>query len=248
MSAKTMLDMGGLAFLDGDPLGLRELEESLAWQANGPLPQWLDGADPDNEDNVHTHRISTAKAATRPAADHEVPSATAAALSLKSTLSVHLPPANVTVPDVNLPAESADVESAACVTFDDSPAESSAPSARRDVARLALVASAAGRLWAIPLERVARVAPHQDGQKAIDLSERLDGKKRSQPGLAIVLDDKTTIVVDHILGPRTLQWRPRLNDGPKWALAHAIVDGEAVGLLDCDGLGSTTSGNDPVGG
>ena len=44
MSAMTMLYMGGLAFLEGDPLGLRELDESLVWKPNGPLPDWLDGA------------------------------------------------------------------------------------------------------------------------------------------------------------------------------------------------------------
>ena len=51
MSEKTMLDMGGVAFLDGDPLGLRQLEEELVWNPTGPLPEWLAGADLDDDDD-----------------------------------------------------------------------------------------------------------------------------------------------------------------------------------------------------
>ena len=42
MSEKTMLDLNANIVLEGDPLGLRAIEESLAWRAAGQLPDWLD--------------------------------------------------------------------------------------------------------------------------------------------------------------------------------------------------------------
>jgi hypothetical protein len=42
MSEKTMLDLNANIVLEGDPLGLRAIEDSLTWRSTGNLPDWLD--------------------------------------------------------------------------------------------------------------------------------------------------------------------------------------------------------------
>lgn len=45
-----MLDLDAPMVLEGDPLGLRALEEAIAWRGDGPLPDWLDGTDLEDPD------------------------------------------------------------------------------------------------------------------------------------------------------------------------------------------------------
>jgi hypothetical protein len=100
-------------------------------------------------------------------------------------------------------------------------------------ARLCLLTSVAGQMWAVPLEKVAQVARHA-ATNAFDLYERLEGKKRREPGMAVHFENDTALIVDYTIGPRSLAWAP-LPAGceePTWVLARAELAGQTAGLLD----------------
>jgi hypothetical protein len=371
MIANTMLDMGALALLYGDPLGLREIEESLAWQQNGPLPYWLDDADLEDDETLPSETPSTDgrqvdgvsaprdRISKEPIADEqrrvvgvspprevaskETPSTptpvsfTPASLTLfkptpvftpfpigslrtqsgplsvplgaifdvfdppppckaaplhpsspaevKSALVAEPPPQIIIAPACPAPAQAPsllnpcpprpeahsapapppttpaqDILSTDSIValIDDSAAPVTevarktpsaagaavdpvvAPAARRFMpfvdlasARFCLLTSAAGQLWALPLERIVKVAGTGQG-KTVDLYERLEAKKRRQAGVAIIFDNDAALVVDAVLGPRSLSWKPLSGDRdvPNWRIANATIAGESVGLLD----------------
>ena len=287
MSATTMLDLGGLACLDGDPLGLRELELSLAWNATGPLPDWLDGTDDDDLDlELPTDKLllqpAPAPNATEPKRDRE---------SSPTELSVadqplEAPPAIVVEPP--LIAELVETGPTAnsepnkdLVSIDellglDDEAQESAPVAgqaalapvpepARDLnrpvvrprflsidelidARLCLLAAVADRLWAIPFDRIVSVTGPQTDDEAIDLFERQEGKRRRQPGVSIRFDSDVVLIVDRILGPRSLAWEllAANSNGPEWMVAQTNVAGETVGLLDWESLTGNSGKKGPT--
>lgn len=200
MTAKTMLDLGGLAFLEGDPLGLRDLEESLAWQANGPLPDWLEGAEPFEEDS------ELFSGAEEPAVGQPASK-----------------PVEVPVPN----SGNVGVAARRHLSTDE-----------LNGARLCLLTSVDGKLWAVPFENVTQVA-RDAAAKAIDLCERLEGKKRHEAGIAVNFENDTALIVDRIVGPRSFDWLPPGGDDPVWVLARTELAEQSVGLLDWQAL--TTS-------
>ncbi len=303
MNANTMLDMGGLAFLDGDPLGLRELDESLAWKANGPLPDWLEDADIDGDESRDFELPPAMNL--RPPSLTSVPDVATLVVEQSPIPPPVAPPAVVELPEppatevtappyhfdepappviepplvaelvetgppppppegsneglVNINellrfVEEPPAPSAAEATPEIAlpPPEPVAPAvARRYLsfdelidARICLLAVVADRLWAIPFDRVAQVASRAAGERAVDLFEMQEGKKRRDKGVTIGFDSDAAVIVDRILGPRSLSWQSLAadSDAPAWMLAQTKVAGENVGLLDWEYLMESRSG------
>lgn len=99
--------------------------------------------------------------------------------------------------------------------------------------RLCLLAEIAGQAWAVPLDRVTTVGRRRAAD-AIDLYERFEGRPRRGEWAAITFDNDHTLLVDRILGPRSLAWEPlpAETDAPDWALAETILAGDSIRLLD----------------
>lgn len=224
MTAKTMLDLGGLAIVDGDPLGLHELEESLAWQANGPLPDWLDGADPDEEDDglVQIGPSPSVKPA------------------LDGLISIDEIVCHLDGPDIPAPV-SESIENPSNMGTRIGTERRLLSIDEWNEATLCLLTTAAGQLWAVPFHQVVQVARQSAAAKEVDLFERLEGKQRRQAGYAIIFEDELALIVDSILGPRTLNWAPLPGGSgePVWVLARTQFAEHSVGLLDWQTLAAS---------
>jgi hypothetical protein len=94
--------------------------------------------------------------------------------------------------------------------------------------------SAARQLWAVPLVHVAQVARPTETSTAIDLYERLEGRKRRDAGIAVTFENNAVLIVDQIIGTRSLSWAPQATsaDEPDWALGRAELGEQSAFLLD----------------
>jgi len=265
-----MLDPGGFAFLDGDPLGLRELEESLVWQTNGPLPDWLDGAEPNDEYCNLTATAATPISKSAPAVADATPLGHCQETSITPAPAEAAPPSASPRRDAPLVAEHvasgttpllfqapADglLSIDEIVRFVESPASTKPVEAvagealfempvagrRRRLsadegneASLCLLLSAARQLWAVPLVHVAQVARPTETNTAIDLYERLEGRKRRDAGIAVTFENSAVLIVDQLIGTRTLNWAPQPQSAaePDWVLGRAELGDQAAFLLD----------------
>ncbi len=262
MSATTMLDMGGLAFLDGDPLGLRDLDESLAWNANGPLPDWLDGTDDEDEDDCDLNPPAARclrpptpvpHHSDRPAPSHIEPPLIAELVDTGPPTTIPEPADDDLVSIEDLFRDTDEPSTPPIVAEQAASPPVAEPkrepivsvAARRFLsfdelidARLCLLAVVADRLWAIPFDRVVHVTSRPTDGRAVDVFERQEGRKRRTNGVTIGFDTDVAVIVDRILGPRTLAWEPPAanSDCPAWMIAQVDVAGETVGLLDWESL------------
>jgi hypothetical protein len=212
MTDRTMVAPGGFFFLDGDPLGVRASEEHLAWCNDGPLPEWLDGADPDEETPSDVDDCMTAPTLMLPG----IPAAafgdnlTAAIANLKTYRSEI--PSDVSV---DLPPEETYTRSNQC-----------------------FVAEAAGVLWAVSLDRICYVSRKSQARAAIDLRSGHRSQKSGDTGIAVTLYCDVVLRFDRGMGPRTVRWMPigLGDDAPRHAVARASLSGQPLWLFDADAL------------
>lgn len=212
MTESTMVAPGGFFFLDGDPLGVRTSEERLAWRNEGPLPEWLDGADPYEELPSKVDECMTAPTLM-------VPGIPAAALG-----------DNLTAAIANLKTYPSGISSE--ISYDVPSEETYTRSSQ------CFVAEAAGVLWAVALDRICYVSRKSQARVAVDLRSGQRSQLSGGKGIAVTLYCDFVLHFDRGVGPRALRWTPigLGDDAPRHAVARASLAGQSIWLFDADAL------------
>jgi len=101
-------------------------------------------------------------------------------------------------------------------------------------ASLCLLLSAARQLWAVPLAHVAQVTRPTKSSTAMDLYERLEGRKRRDAGIAVTFENNAILIVDQLIGTRSLSWAPLATsaDERDWVLGRAELGEQSAFLVD----------------